>query len=45
MLDLTSALAAAAKRDVFGTVFRVKWTVTDADDPSFTFTVHGCPMP
>jgi hypothetical protein len=40
-----SALGAAAKRDILGDRWRVRWAITDADtDCSFTFSVSACPM-
>lgn len=44
VLDLTATLAAGAKIDLTGNVFRAKWTITNDTGPVFDFTVNACTM-
>jgi hypothetical protein len=43
--EAAAALAAAAKRDLLGDEWRVRWVVTDdSTNAAFTFSVSACPM-
>jgi hypothetical protein len=39
-----TALGEGEVRDLAGNPWRVRYVVTDVDDPSFTFSVVACPM-
>jgi len=40
----TDALAAAAQRDLLGSVYRARWVITSSTDPTFSASVYAQPM-